>query len=296
MQAPLQVSVVNQQTPHLWNTQLPQIGVHFRSSAPSVATPEPPLLPKEKEDLFTPLSIHSVHLRKFVSLPGEAEDYTDIPVPQDIHLDKLLQALHQVGEHFNQENALRLHSHTKNWVKAITAPMNLPHDTHCGLSLKGTFGEIELDLAQLDPQKIQHFFVNSLAHCNTESLRQQYAQLGDHTLISTGFSESEKPSEADQKAQTLIALADALEQKLDLAPNADHPDILSLLKDFLHILRQLELDSRALQKNQQTQALQAKKISDHFSQQLQSRCKRLQLLAINSQHPAWGKLKTLSFQ
>lgn len=290
----MQIAVLNKQTSHLWNTQLPQIGVRIRSIPSENEPSETRNSPKNEQQIDHP--INTVHLRQFASVPGEKKTYTDIPIPQDIHLDKLLHALHQVGENFNQENALRLHADTQSWVKTITQKMDLPEDIHYGLSLKGSFGEIELDLEDLAPEKIQHFFTHTLAGFNAEELRLQHTQLGDHSHISAGFSTIAEVSEADQKAQELILLADALMQKLELAPTPDSPDILNLLRKFLEILRQLDIDLGALQKNEQAQAIQAKKTSDHFSQQLQSRLLRIQALAINSKQAEWDALKVLNLK
>ena len=243
------------------------------------------------EDPLASTLINTVHLRRFE--PDTTRSYTDIPVPQDIHLDKLLHALHQVGENFNQENALRVHADTQDWVKEITQEMNLPEDKHYAMSLKGGFGEIELDLAQLEPQRIQAFFANLLAGLNAEDLRQNHQRLGDHVLISSGFSGLSPASEADQKAQELIAIANALAQALELAPSPDSPDILSLLRSFLDILRQLDIDLGALHKLQAAQMQQAKQISDAFAEQLQNRLLQLQQHSANSQHPEWDVFKTL---
>jgi hypothetical protein len=288
----MQISVLNKQTSPLRNAQLQQIGIRITSK---------PLLPQEASETGTaegeglnPI-INAVHLRRFASAPvpvGQAKSYTDIAVPQDIHLDSLLQALHQVEANFNQENALRLHADTQQWVKDITQQMNLPEDSHYGLSLKGSFGEIELDLEQLEPRHIQTFFANLLAGFNAEDLRQHYEKIGNHGHISAGFSDLSLVSESDQKAQELIALANALAQALELAPTPDSPDILNLLRAFLDILRQLDIDLLALQKGQAAEALQAKKISDTFSQQLQSRLSYLQQLSQHSTHSEWQIFNT----
>ncbi len=285
------LDALTQQTSPLLNTQLQQIGVRIRPK------------PSEKNGLTnadiaeSPLSdplINTVHLRSFAFAhdgTDKTQSDTDIPLQQGVHLDSLLQALHQVGKNFNQENALRLHADTQRWVNEITQQMNLPEDTSYGLSLTGAFGEIELDLEQLQPRRIRAVFNALLAGLNAENLRQNHGLLGDHTHILAGL--SVPANEGEQKAQELIALANALEQELTLSPTPDSPDILILLRAFLDILRQLDIDMNALQEDLAVQALQAKKMGDDFALQLRSRLLGLQQLSANTRHPEWNAIKTL---
>lgn len=290
----MKMSVLNtlkKPTSPLLNTQLQQIGVRIRPK-PS----EPNRLPNADiaEAPLSDLLINTVHLRSFAfahDATDKTKSYTDIPLQQDVHLDSLLQALHQVGENFNQENALRLHADTQRWVNEITQQMNLPEDTPYGLSLKGSFGEIELDLEQLQPRRIRAVFNELLAGLNAEDLRQNHELLGDHTHILAGL--SAPASEGEQKTQELIALANALEQELTLSPTPDSPDILILLRAFLDILRQLDIDMSALQEGLAAQALQAKKIGDDFALQLRSRLLGIQQLSVNTRHPEWDAIKAL---
>lgn len=239
--------------------------------------------------------ISTVELRSYSrDTPQELLHTQNVPIASEtpIHLDKLLGALHQVGEQFNLENALYLHEHTAAWVHDIKEGMGIPEktDTTHRLFLQSSVGDIELDLAQLNPERLQDVFAEALAQLASADLQTQYAALGSYHAISEGFNPS---SALDQKAAELIEIANQLENKLVLAPSPDSPDILMLLRAFREIIEQLDIDVTAIQKKQSTLKRETQKITDTFAEQLQIRLRRLQHYAQTSQSAEWEMVKLL---
>lgn len=288
----MQIRALNKTAP-IWNQEFRQIGVKITSRpAPSV---EASLSP---EELLAQHHVNTVQLRHFSKAdPSQVLREDEIPLEEGghIHLDNLLEALHETNNHFNLENALALHGQTQNWVNEIKQSMLLetePKETHYGLHLSGDFGSIEIDLDALQPHKLIAFFLETLGQYSDDELQQQYQALGHHQTVSSAFLENTIQGAAlDEKAQELIHIANALEAELALAPTPDSPNILELLRTFLDILQQLDHDLRSLQNEQHKIEHQNKKISDDFSVQLQERLRRLKQQAATTEHPLWQTLK-----
>lgn len=281
----------------IWNQELRQIGVKITSKPAPVAKESlsPELSP---EELLAQHQVNTVQLRHFTKAESPQllrEDEIPLEEGGQIHLDNLLEALHETSNHFNLENALALHGQTQEWVNDIKQNMFLgtaSHDTTYGLHLSGDFGSIEIDLDALQPHKLIAFFLETLGQYSDDELQQHYSALGSHQTVSSAFLENTiQGATLDEKAQELIHIANTLEAELSLAPTPDSPDILELLHEFLTLLQQLDHDLRSIQDHQQKIEHQNKKISDSFSTQLQERLRRLKQQAVKTENPLWKAVK-----
>ncbi|HEY9843124.1 MAG TPA: hypothetical protein V6D23_21830 [Candidatus Obscuribacterales bacterium] len=123
----------------------------------------------------------------------------------------------------------------QNWLAAVMAPGFQP-----GAFFEQSQGFSPLNQESSVRQLLQSVQSAPVSESQSESPSQTQAQADARALSQL----------LEEKSQALIDAANRLEEQLELAPTPDAPDIMDLLRAFLAILRQLDLDISKLLKQQ----------------------------------------------
>lgn len=169
-----------QEPPHA--PDLTQLGIVVRPRA------LPPDLPDPTEHLGGPaeeLLLSGLQLldfeRAYVVTAGIPEH---IPLTM-IDQSRLLASLQQVGQRIDLAHALSLHASAHHLLQSLTGPQTA-QEPPLKLRLEGRFGEIELDLARLEPTALHRAFAAALEHAPAiAEHHQQWAGLSQR--IRAGF-------------------------------------------------------------------------------------------------------------
>lgn len=209
--------------------ELRQLGIVVHTLTPSLPLPETTPGPSE-ELLLSGLQLLDLE-RAYLVSPSEK---SAIPLPV-LNQSQLVQALQQVGQQVDLEHALTLHHCASQLIQNLRSP---EQEAPLLLRLEGAFGDIELELARLEPESLRNAFAHGLAQApeHVAASHQEWASLSHR--IRAGFGGEAGPTDSllarwlGAIGETPFQLARFFEQALGYHPLNEQASVRHLLSEL----------------------------------------------------------------
>ncbi|MGV3523658.1 MAG: hypothetical protein ACO1RX_05505 [Candidatus Sericytochromatia bacterium] len=209
--------------------ELYQLGIVVHTLTPSSALPEPPTGPSE-EWLLSGLQLLDLD-RAYLVSPSEK---AAIPLPA-LNQSHLLQALQQMGQRVDLEHALTLHHCAHRLIQDLLSP---EQEAPLILRLEGAFGDIELELARLEPDSLRAAFAQGLTQAPEQvaASHQEWASLSHRIRAGFGTESARAVPRLEHWLQAIsetpFELARFFEQALGFHPLNEQASVRHLLSEL----------------------------------------------------------------
>lgn len=153
--------------------RLQQLGIRIQTvtAAPTAAVSEQPEDSFARQTLSRISGFEPVRLTAFPA--GRPPLLASGPAKTE-----LLQALQALGDQLDLPTALSLQAAASQLIEQIRQHQDLPANLPVTLEISGAFGQIQLDPAELAPERLRATFAAALSPLEPDDLSQQYTQLG----------------------------------------------------------------------------------------------------------------------